>query len=76
MGAFVMSFVARELDRISARLRDPEHLPPGKYELLYAAQQALAWTLEPEGFKAPYDAIMGIPAEPEDCSERSRLASS
>ena len=70
-----MSFIARELDRISSRLREPI-LPDGEYEKLYAAQQALSWALEPEGFRSPYDSITGIPAEPEDCSARTRQPSS
>ena len=65
-----MSFVARELDRISARLREPG-IPEQEYECLYAAQQALSWVLEPSGFKSPYDSITGIPADSEDCPSSS-----
>lgn len=60
-----MSFVQRELDKIAGALREP-HLAD-KYEQLYAAQQALSWALNPSGFRAPYDEIMGILAAPEDC---------
>jgi hypothetical protein len=59
-----MSFVARELDRISARLRHPD-TQADQYEKLYAAQQALAWALDPDGAKSPYDTILtfaGLPA--------------
>lgn len=65
-----MSFVSRELDRISARLRHPD-IPADEYEKLYAAQQALAWALEPEGFRSPYDAISGTLAGSEDCPEHA-----
>jgi hypothetical protein len=65
-----MSFVSRELDRISARLRHPD-IPADQYEKLYTAQQALAWALEPEGFRSPYDAILDIRGDSEGCSESS-----
>jgi len=65
-----MSFIARELDRIGSRLREL-HPSDLEYEKLYAAQQALSWALEPTGFKAPYDMIMGTPEGSEDCSARS-----
>jgi hypothetical protein len=51
-----IGFIARELVRIADRLRE-SGLLKGEYDQLYAAQQALAWTLEPNGFRAPYDAI-------------------
>ena len=50
------SFVARELDRISARLCERD-LPAGEYERLYATQHALSWALEPTGFASPYEFI-------------------
>ncbi len=65
-----MSFVARELDRITGRLRQPD-IPADQYERLYAAQQALSWALEPEGFRSPYDAIVGTPVSSEGYSELS-----
>lgn len=46
-----MSFIQRELDRISALLREP--LPADRFCQLYAVQQALSWALEPEGFALP-----------------------
>ena len=67
-----MSFVERELGRISDRLRQPS-LPEDEYEKLYAAQQALSWALDPEGYRSPYDSITGIQAGSEDCSERTCL---
>ncbi len=59
-----MSFIQRELDRIHASLGTERD--NAKYAALYAAQQALAWALEPGGFKAPYSSIMGIQEEPKD----------
>jgi hypothetical protein len=69
-----MSFVQRELDRIAEAIRQPQS---EEAEIkLHAAQQALAWALEPEGFASPYDAInrlnnnppTGTPEGSEDCS--------
>ena len=51
----------RELDRIAAALL-METTNQECYARLYAAQQALSWALEPEGFKSPYDTIMGTQA--------------
>jgi hypothetical protein len=59
-----MSFIQRELDRIGAALGDKSN--GENYERLYAAQQALAWALEPTGFRSPYNAIKGIPEAQED----------
>jgi len=53
-----MSFVQRELFRISAELSKWQE-GSDEYRSLYAAQQSLAWALEPNGFKAPYAMIMG-----------------
>ena len=65
-----MSFIEREMTRINRALVDN---PEGsEHDRLYAAQQALAWALEPTGAKSPYDFIMGIQQEPEGCSGESR----
>lgn len=64
-----MSFVQRELKRITAALLD-EKDETRKREF-YAAQQALCWALDPKFAKAPFNTITGIPAEPEDCSVRN-----
>jgi hypothetical protein len=58
-----MSFVQRELDRISEALREPSRLQisSDQYERLYAAQQALSWVLEPSGIRSPYDTILDVP---------------
>jgi hypothetical protein len=61
-----MGFVARELSRISVslgRLKESD----AKYQELYAAQQALSWAIEPNGFKSPYDLIMGTQEGSKDC---------
>lgn len=63
-----MSFIQREIDRIRFSLFAGS---PNAKEL-YAAQQALAWALEPRGIKAPFDMVMGIPEGSVDCSEHPR----
>lgn len=57
-----MSFLQREIDRIRAALTEP---PSADHAELYAAQQALAWALEPTGFKSPYELIRGLPPKPD-----------
>jgi hypothetical protein len=59
-----MGFIERELTRISEaiRARQAEHSDSDEYRQLYAAQQALSWALEPVGFQAPLDTILGTPA--------------
>lgn len=53
-----MSFIQRELDRISAALQsDPDDKD---YDRLYAAQQALAWALDPLNFAHPMRVIKGL----------------
>ncbi len=60
-----MSFIQRELDRISAALRES----PGRddYAQLYAAQQALAWATEPQGYASPMKLLTGTSADSEGC---------
>ena len=65
-----MGFVQRELDRISKALAEASN--GDRYTELYAAQQALAWALEPDAFKAPYSTITGTLEERVDCSEHNR----
>lgn len=60
-----MSFVQRELDRIGAALRAAQ--PGPRYAELYAAQQALAWAAEPNGFASPYNMITGTREDSEGC---------
>jgi hypothetical protein len=60
----IMGFVERELERVSAAVRARQADASlgdetSEYRQLYAVQQALSWALEPEGFKAPYDLILG-----------------
>ncbi len=64
-------FVRRELNKIEAALHKPQQ--EERYRQLYAAQQALAWSLEPDGFASPYDVILsgritGTQADSTDCS--------
>ena len=63
-----MSFIQREIDRLRAALLESN---PATYDSLYAAQQALAWASEPDGFKSPTDLIQGTREDSEDCSARS-----
>lgn len=58
------SFIERELKQIAQELQEPRSAD--EYDQLYAAQQALSWVLEPNGFKRPYDMIMGIPGDSAD----------
>jgi len=67
-----MSFVQRELDRISKALLEPRLADDTReYSQLYAAQQALAWALEPTGFKPPYSTIRDNGEGSEDCPSSS-----
>jgi hypothetical protein len=61
-----MGFIERELERVSeaVRARQAENSQTDKYHQLYAVQQALSWALDPLGFRAPYETIMGNPADP------------
>ncbi len=65
-----MSFIQRELDRLGRALRDPQ--APDSYAKLYAAQQALAWAMEPDGFASPTLTIMGTREGSADCSDPPR----
>lgn len=51
-----MGFIERELERVQSALHAGE-LAREVYCQLYAVQQALAWSIEPTGFKAPYDTV-------------------
>lgn len=62
-----MGFMERELDRISTALR--AETDPERHRQLYAAQQALSWAQEPNGFRTPFDLVMGTPAGSTDCPE-------
>lgn len=59
-----MSFIQREIDRLNAAIIPDK---PNQ-DSLYAAQQALAWALEPSGIKSPYEMITGIQEGSEDYS--------
>lgn len=52
-----MKHIESELERIRSRLaRYPD---PFEHAGLYAAQQALCWAAQPEGFASPYETITG-----------------
>ena len=61
-----MSFIQRELDRVQRAMRDPSK--GDHYDELYAAQQALVWALEPNGYASPVKMLTGIPGDSEGCS--------
>ena len=67
-----MGFIQREIDPIRSTLIGRG----GDHPELYAAQQALEWSLEPRGIKSPYDMIMGTQEGLEDCSALSHLTES
>jgi len=68
-----MGFIQRELDRIGSALRHTQ--PSNRYNELYAAQQALEWSLDPTSCASPLEMIEGHPckqpismiSEKEDC---------
>jgi hypothetical protein len=55
-----VGFIERELERISEAVpvRQAKQSDTDEYRQLYAAQQALSWALEPNGFRAPYETIL------------------
>lgn len=61
-----MGFVSRELERLSRALDGSVGNP--RYPELYAAQQALAWALEPASAIAPYTYLTDMAAAAEGCS--------
>lgn len=68
-----MSFVLRELDRIRSLLIDGSH---PQHSELYAAQQALSWAQEPDGFASPLKMITGTLVDSRDCPPLSNPAQS
>lgn len=60
-----MSFIQREIDLLREAIIGATD--ESEREQLYAAQQALAWALEPTGFKAPLNMIRGTREAQEDC---------
>lgn len=59
-----MGFIEHELKPISVAPHEPRFA--NQYDRLNAAQQAWPWDLEPTEFNAPYDMLMGTPADSED----------
>lgn len=56
-----MSFVQRELTKIAIALQNE---PEGnRYKELYAAQQALSWSMEPGGSRSPSSMILDTPED-------------
>ena len=65
-----MNHIDKEADLIAARLSDGP--PPFEYSALYAAQQALRWAANPNGYARPLSAITGTQEDSGDCSVESR----
>jgi hypothetical protein len=65
-----MGFLQREFDRLGAALRDENSTE--KYDVLYAAQQAIAWASDPDAYKSPFAMITGTQEEPKDYLDESR----
>ena len=61
----VMSFVSRKLGKLSHVLSSG---PNGQRPELLAAQQALAWALDPHAFKSPLALITGTQEDSGGCS--------
>lgn len=64
-----MSFIRRELDAIAIAISDPANAAIA--DRLYAAQQALWWTLDPSHYRAPLATILGTAADTGDCPAAS-----
>jgi hypothetical protein len=73
-----MGFVQREIDKIGMCLRSTPKGP--RYDELYAAQQALAWSLDPLNFETPLAMInrfaVNTREDSRDCPQPSRPVSS
>lgn len=68
-----MGFVARELEKIQAAIGAPTD---ANHAALWAAQQALAWALEPNAFQSPLSSITGSSEGSSDCLVGTRPQSS
>lgn len=69
-----MSFLQREIDRLQRALRSSSN--KDRYHEFYAAQQALAWASEPNGYASPMKMLTGIPGDLEGCSAVPRRSGS
>lgn len=56
-----------ELARIGQRLA--AYPDPFEHAGLYAAQQALVWAKQPDGFKSPFDTVTRAPPIPAENNE-------
>lgn len=62
----------QERDKIQSALLSPT-TTTRQYEHLYAAQQALAWSEDPNAAKSPYSMIMGTQTDVGGCSDAPRV---
>jgi hypothetical protein len=60
-----MGFIQREIARIARQIMRPEN--EAITDRLYAAQQALWWALDPDGYACPSGVILGTAEDREDC---------
>lgn len=63
-----MGLIERELTKIQTAIGAPQD---ANHTALRAAQQALAWALDPSVFRSPLYSITGNPEDSEDCSAGS-----
>lgn len=64
-----MSALARELELLGRALRTTSG---GRYDEIYAAQQALSWAQDPQAFKSPSVMLTDIQEGLEDCLDFPR----
>ena len=64
-----MSFVNRELDKLGHALRNA---PDGRYNEIYAAQQALKWATDPKAYRSPVAMLTDTQEGSIDCSVEIR----
>ena len=65
-----MSPIQGELERLSRSLREPQS--PERYAQLYAAQQALAWAVDPETYAGPESTIQCGLVQPPTCTQEAQ----
>src|SRR5438067_1800556 len=66
-----MSLIQEELDRVTRALHEPQE--PNRYGQLYAAQQALAWVVDPDTYAAPGATILDGLVQPPTCTPEGQV---
>lgn len=62
--------VREEFKRLDSAINDGSFRE--QHNKLYAARQALAWALQPEAYRSPYDSIMGNQPTSANCQAEHR----